>query len=409
MSSLSISSYFPFERVKIVNQHIHGQADSAMIYFQPDLRYSPLCHQCQTPALSVHTQGCRRTIFDLNMASARTWLDVEYRKIWCQQCNGVRVEHLSFCNTGQRVTHRLARYIHELCKHMTIKEVAKRFDLHHTTVKDIDKSFLEEEFRQTDYTSLRILAFDEIALKKGHTYMTVVLDYLTGRVVWMGSGRKKETLDAFFSGMTPQQKASIEAVAMDMWDPYINRVQAHCPGANIVFDFFHIVQGFGKVIDKVRRSEYLKADEEGKAVLKGSRYLLLKNEENLTEKQRPRLEILLAINETLNKVYLLKDQLKLIFYYSDRDIVKTHLDDWCAMASTINHSAIQAFMKQLRNHEYGILNHADFPIGTNELEGTNNTIKVIKRKAYGYHDEEYFALKVKQAFPGKVFNQLFPS
>jgi len=203
--------------------------------------------------------------------------------------------------------------------------------------------------------------------------MTVVLDYLTGRVIWMGPGRKKETLDAFFAGMTQPQKDAIEAVAMDMWDPYINRVQFHTPQAHIVFDHFHIVQSFGKVIDKVRRSEYLKADEEGRAVLKDSRYLLLKNEENLTEKQRPRLDELLALNETLNKVYLLKDQLKLVFYYSDRDIVKTHLDDWCDMASTITHSAIKAFVKQLRRHEYGILNHADYPIGTSELEGTNNT------------------------------------
>jgi len=152
MSTLSITAFFPFKRVKIVNQHVHGQAESAMIYFKPDLRYHPLCHKCQTPALTVHTQGCRRMIFDMDMASAHTLLDVEYRKIWCSQCNGVRVEHLSFCHAGRRVTHRLARYIHELCKHMTIKAVSERFDLHPTTVKDIDKTFLEKEFGQTDYT-----------------------------------------------------------------------------------------------------------------------------------------------------------------------------------------------------------------------------------------------------------------
>ncbi len=407
MSNLSIAAYFPFTRVKITEQTVHDDAEAAMIYFKQDLRYRPLCHDCQTPALTVHTQGRRRSIQDLHLASKEVWLDVEYRKLWCEQCNGVRVEHLSFCDAGKRVTHRLARYIHGLCKVLTIKEVAKRYDLHPTTVKEIDKSFLAEEFGETDYSDLRVLAIDEIALKKGHRYMTVVLNYLTGRVVWMGEGRSMETLDNFFAGMTNQQKATIEAVAMDMWEAYINRVEHHCPEANIVFDFFHVVQGFGRVIDKIRRDEYLNASQEDRDILKGSRYLLLKNEENLTEKQRPGLEKLLAMNETLNTVYILKDQLKMVYYYSDRDVAKETLHDWCAMAETVSHPSMRSFIKQLRFFEDGILNHADYPIGTSDLEGVNNKIKLIKRRAYGYHDSDYFALKVKQAFPGKNSTNFF--
>ena len=407
MSNLSIAGYFPFKRVKITDQTVHDDAESAMIYLKQDLRYRSLCHDCRTPALTVHTQGRRRFVQDLNLATKAVWLDVEYRKVWCERCNGVRVEHLSFCDAGKRVTHRLARYIHDLCKVLTIKEVAKRFDLHPTTIKEIDKSFLAEEFGETDYSDLIILSIDEIALKKGHTYMTVVLNYLTGRVVWMGEGRSMETLDKFFAGMTNEQKATIEAVAMDMWEAYINRVKHHCPQANIVFDFFHVVQGFGRVIDKIRREEYLKASQEDREILKGSRYLLLKNEENLTEKQRPRLQKLLAMNETLNTVYILKDQLKMVYYYSDRDMVKETLDDWCAMAETISHPSVLAFINKLRFFEDGILNHADYPIGTSDLEGVNNKIKLIKRRAYGYHDSDYFALKVKQAFPGKNSTNFF--
>jgi len=407
MSGLSIAAYFPFMRVKITKQTVHDHAESALIYLKPDLRYRPVCHKCQTPALTVHTPGRRRFIQDLNLADRAVWLNVEYRKVWCPQCDGVRVEHLSFCQAGKRVTQRLARYIHDLCKVLTIKAVAERFDLHPTTVKDIDKSFLAPEFGPTDYTGVRILAIDEIALKKGHNYMTVVLDYLTGRVVWMGEGRGKETLDRFFAGMSCDQKAAIEAVAMDMWEPYINRVQHHCPQAHIVFDFFHVVQGYGRIIDKIRRDEYLKATDQDREVLKGSRYLLLKNQDHLTEKQRPRLQKLLAMNETLSTVYVLKDQLKLLYYYDDREKVKQALDDWCAMAQSIRHSSMQNFIKKLRFFEYGILNHADYPIGTSNLEGVNNKIKLIKRRAYGYHDSDYFALKVKQAFPGKTFTNFF--
>jgi transposase len=386
-------------RVKITGQTVHSDiADSAMIRMAPDLRYRPLCHHCHTPAGTVHSNGHSRFIRDLNMAAAQVWLQVEYRKVWCDNCNGVRVEHLSFADASKRVTDRLAQYIYDLCKMLTVHDVAEHLDLNPKTIKAIDKSFLEKGFGWTDCHDLRVLAIDEIALRKGHNYMTVVMDYFSGRVVWMNEGRSKETLDRFFAEMTDRQKEAIEAVAMDMWEPYINRVKHHCPNANIVFDFFHVVQAFGRVIDKVRREEYLKANEQDRKVLKGSRYLLLKNEENLTDKQQSRLKDVLELNSTLNMLYVLKDHLKLIYYCNDRQKAKKTLDDWCEMAGQIEHPSVKGFIRRLRFFEYGILNHADYPIGTSKLEGVNNKIKVIKRKAYGFHDSEYFALKVKQAF-----------
>jgi len=399
MSDISIARYLPFMRVKITGQTVHGDnADSALITLMPDLRYRPVCHECGRPAVTVHSQGYRRHIRDLNLASAQVWLQVGYRKIWCNDCGGARVEQLSFAHASQRVTHRMARYIYGLCEKMTVKEVAEHLDLDPKTVKQIDKEYLAEEFGDTNTDNLRVLMIDEIAVRRGHRYMTVVADYFSGRVIWMGPNRDKKTLGKFFATMTPEQKDAIEAVAMDMWEPFINRVKHHCPQAQIVFDFFHLVQSFGRVIDKVRRDEYLRATEKDRKVLKGSRYLLLKNEENLTDKQRDRLKNVLELNSTLSTLYILKDQLKLVYYYSDRETVKRVLDEWCEMARQIDHSSVQAFIKRLRFFEYGILNHADYPIGTSQLEGINNKIKVIKRKAYGFHDDNYFALKVKQAF-----------
>lgn len=399
MSDLSITDYLPFKRVKIIGQTVHGDnADSALIQLEQDQRFHPTCHSCGELSITTHSQGHRRMIRDLNMASAQVWLDVEYRKIWCHTCEGVRVEHLSFANATRRITDRLALHIYGLCKMMTIKEVAKHLDLNPKTVKQIDKEFLEKEFNKTDTNGLRVLMIDEIAIRKGHNYMTVVADYFTGRVIWMGSNRNKKTLDAFFTKMSAKQRKGIEAVAIDMWEPFINRIKHYCPKAKIVFDFFHIVQSFGKTIDKVRRDEYREASKEDQAILKGSRYLLLKNECNLTDDQRDRLEKVLDLNSTLSSLYILKDQIKLIYYYGDHDKVKQALDDWCTMAAKIEHPSIKAFIKRLRFFEYGIINHADYPIGTSRLEGINNKIKVIKRKAYGFHDNEYFALKVKQAF-----------
>jgi transposase len=400
MSGLSIADYFAFARVKVVGQAVHNTG--AILYAEPDRRWHPLCHNCRRPASTIHSQGHRRTVRDLNLVDRQVWLQVEYRKIWCPACGRARVEYLSFCNAHQRLTHRLRRYIYELCKMLSVAEVARHLDLDHKTVTTVEREFLQAEFGQTDYEGLRVLAIDEIAVKKGQQYMTVILDYDSGRVVWAGQGHDKQTLDGFFAGMTDAQKAAIQAVAIDMHDPYINRLEHHCPQALIVFDLFHVVKAFGRVVDEVRREEVRKAVGADQQVIKGSRYLLLKNRDNLRADQQDRLDELLRINQRLNAVYVLKDQLKVIYHYGNRAGAQAALEAWCTMASKIDNWWMQQFIKMLRRYAYGIVNHCVFPIGTSRLEGVNNRIKLIKRKAYGFHDTEHFALKIKQAFPGET-------
>jgi transposase len=388
----------------VVRQAVQGDdAHSALIGIEPDERFRPTCHHCGRPAATVHSKGHVRFIRDLSLASAQTTLQVGYRRVWCDHCGKARTEGLSFADASKRVTHRLARYVYDLCRTRTIAEVAKHLDLDPKTVKAIDQHFLEQDFGQTDYSDLRILAVDEIALFSGQEgYMTVILDYRTGRVVWMGQGHKAQSLEPFFAGMTEEQKQGIEAVAMDMWEAYVKAFQTHCPQAKIVFDFFHVVKGYGEVIDEVRRDEFKKADKANRDVIKGSRYLLLRNRNTLKPRQRSQLKQLLAVNERLNAVYVLKDALKHIFRYRHRTWAKKALDHWRQMAQEVDHPLIRRFIGRLRFFEYGILNHCDYPIGTSKLEGVNNKIKVTKRQAYGFHDARYFSLKIKQAFPGKL-------
>ena len=401
MSSLSIAAYFPFRRVCISAQSVAAQADLAVVDVVPDRRFRPICHRCGTAgAIQQHEV---RSIRDLNFASAQMHLRCSYRKIYCRQCGQVVVEDLGFFEPYQRVTRRLARAIGELCTVMTVSDVARHYGLDWKTVKNIDKAFLEAQYGQTDYEGLRLLAVDEIAIKKGHRYMTVVIDYVTGRVVWMSKNRKKETLDAFFAGMTDEQKQQLEAIAMDMWQPYIASVQEAVGHVKIVFDLFHVVAAFNKVIDTVRISEKKEASKEHKDVFLGAKYLLLKRR---IRKRKPRqhLKELLDINETLLKVMLLRDKLPRIWRYRHRWYAGRALDDWCGLARAVGHPAVAAFADMLERHRKGILNHCDYPIHTSKLEGINNKIKVIKRDAYGYHDERYFSLKVKQAFDPKCSN-----
>ena len=395
MPSLSIAAYFPFRRVRISGQNVATQADLAVVDVVPDRRFRPICYRCgMAGTIQQHEV---RSIRDLNFASARMHLRCSYRKIYCSQCGQVVVEDLGFFEPYQRVTKRLARAIGELCKVMTVSDVARHYGLDWKTVKNIDEAFLEERYGQTDYDGLRILAVDEIAIKKGHRYMTVVIDYLTGRVVWMSKDRKKETLDAFFAGMSDEQKQQLEAIAMDMWQPYIASVQEAVRHVKIVFDLFHVVAGFNKVIDKVRISEKAKAAEEHKDVFLGAKYLLLKRNVR-KKKHRQHLKHLLELNEMLSKVMVLRDALPRIWRYRHPWYAARALDDWCGLARAVGHPAVTAFAGMLERHRQGIMNHCKYPIHTSKLEGVNNKIKVIKRDAYGYHDERYFSLKVKQAF-----------
>lgn len=328
----------------------------------------------------------------------RVWLNYHYRKVECTRCGGFPVEDLGIADPGgPRVTRRFARYVYDLCRLLPIKQVAELLELDWKTVKAIDKRGLQEEFSETDYAGLRYLAVDEISYKKHHHYLTIVLDFETGRVVWVGKDRKAKTLDPFFANMPGFVRDSIEAVAMDMWEPYKQAVQKWCPQAAIVHDPFHIIANYSRVIDEVRREEVRQAQsEESKRYVKGTRWILLKNAENLTEKQVPRLKELLDANENLYKVYVLKDDLKAIWDHTDRVEMATALSDWCLRAREADLEPLDKFVDMLKGHVEGILNHADYPIHTGRLEGINNKIKVLKRQAYGFRDLEYFALKIKQ-------------
>ena len=398
MSAISIKPYFPFCRVRFTRQSVSDEGDLAWIVAEPDARFRPVCHVCGSPSKGVHSV-VRRPLRDLNLGAATVWINCGYRKVYCSHCHGVRVENLAFFDPYQRVTKRLARYIHDLCKMLTVTEVADHLKLDWKTVKNIDKTFLEDEFGATDYSGLHILAVDEIAIQKGHTYMTVVLDYESGRVVWLGKDRKAETLQEFFNGMSMEQKKKLEAIAMDMWDPYIKAVHDNVPHVKIVFDFFHVVQAFNRVIDKVRMAEYKKAEKSEQEIYKGTRYLLLSNKHNIRNNEaRDHLQRLLEMNETISKVMILKDCLKRIWNYRRKGWAQKRLDEWCVLARTVDNPNVQKFADMLERRAHGILNHCDYPIHTSKLEGVNNKIKVIKRKAYGFHDPRYFSLKVIQAF-----------
>lgn len=396
MSSLSITPYFPFPRIKVTKQTVIDA--TAIIEVRPNLRFSPICSQCGTQGKGIHDNHNRK-VRDMNIGDCQVYLDYHYRRIKCPQCQRATIEELGIVAPYARLTQRLASHTHHLCKKMTVQDVAEELHLDWKTVKNTDKEFLERQFGETDYSDLEILSFDEISLKK-RQYLTVGLDYLHKRVVWIGQGREANSLIPFFSRMPQEIRQNLKAVAIDMWPAFISAVRHWCPRAVIVFDFFHVVRDFNIVINKVRNQEIRKANAEEKKLLKGSRYLFLKNDEKLTPRQKCRLDEILKLNANLNAIYILKDALKLLYAYQIREKADELLQLWCLYAQQSAIPEAIDFGRKLQRHRYGILNHCDYPISTGKLEGINNAIKVIKRKAYGFRDERYFILKVKQAFDG---------
>jgi transposase len=212
-------------------------------------------------------------------------------------------------------------------------------------------------------------------------------------------------MKAFFKLMGPERCERVRAVAMDMHAAFFLEVEAHCPNAELVFDLFHVVAKYGReVIDRVRVDEAnrLRHDKRARKVIKGARWLLLRNESNITRSEdRVRLNELLDANRAIFAAYVMRDDLKHLWDYRSPSWARRAWNDWYRRAVRSRVKPLVVFAKRLATFAHGIIAHARWPLHTSLLEGMNNKIKVIKRMAYGLRDDEYFFLKIRAAFPGK--------
>lgn len=365
--------------------------------------FSPMvCDGCGGPAGGVH-DVVTREVRDLPILDAVTWLSVPRRRVLCPTC-GPRLERLSWLDRHSRVTRRLAESVARLCAVLSLKQVAAFFGLHWGTVKDIDKRHLNKALGPVDLTGVTVIAMDEFAIQKGHRYATVIIDPTVKRVLWVGRGRGRKDIRPFFKLLGRKGRKQLKAVVMDMNGAYEAEVRHQCPEAEIVFDLFHVVAKYGReVIDRVRVDEAnrLKHDKAARKVVKSARWLLLRNRENIKkDEDRVRLDELLAANQVLMTAYVLKDDLKSLWSHRHEADARAAWDSWFSRAMESGITALVSFARKLETYLSGILAHAKWPLHTSLLEGINNKIKVIKRVAYGFRDDEYFFLKIRAAFPG---------
>jgi transposase len=291
---------------------------SIHIHLRPRHGWWGGCGQCGCTGCEYHDRTVR-IVRDLPVFEHPVKLHVVVRRVVCPVC-GPRREAIPWLDAYARVTTRLADTVCQMAEIMTIKDVSKRFSLAWHTVKNLHKGYLKRLMEPVDLSDVTQLIIDEFAIQKGHRYATVVVDALRKRVLWVGRGRSRVSIRPFFE-LLGEHRGTIEAVALDMSSAYINEIADQCPQAKVVFDHFHVIARYGhEVIDRVRvdAANRYRHDPVQRKLIKGSRWLLLRNPESIArEKDRHHLVDLLEINKELARVYIMKEQLNHLWHHSD--------------------------------------------------------------------------------------------
>jgi transposase len=309
----------------------------------------------------------------------------------------VKLEDLPWLADNPFYTKRFAYYIGRKCRTMTISAVAKEERLDWHTVKALDKQYMQEQLRRTPVAAPRAIGVDEIAIKKGHTYRIVVSDLERKRPIWFGGeDRTEASMDQFYAWLGPTKSRKIELAIMDMWKPFGTSLQNNAPQAAIVYDKFHVMRHLAEALDKVRKDEYRRLSGKDRSYIKGQKYTLLSNRENLTLDGRKALKKLLGANKRLNTAYLLKESFGQLWGYQTEGWARRFFDQWKESLKWQRLKPYEKFAEMIERHWDGIAaySRAENKVSLGFVEGLNNKIRVIQRRSYGLRDEEYLRLKI---------------
>lgn len=377
-------------------EYVSTSYDEGQVTFsirQP--RHRLRCPSCRSNV--VRSQGSvSRTFRTIPIGRKPVQIRFDIPRVLCLSCHQTRQVELAFADPRRTYTRAFERYALGLSRHTTIKAAAEHLQVSWDVVKDIQARNLQRRFGRPRLGNLKQIAIDEIAVGKGHRYVTLVLDLLSGAVVFVGDGKGVDALKPFWKRLR-RSRAKIQAVATDMGKPYIRAVRDNLPGVVHVFDHFHVVKLFNDKLSGLRRELYRQAQSgTDRKLLKGTRWLLLKNPENLDAERNEleRLQEALRINVPLATAYYLKEDLRQIWSQPDKATAGRVLRDWMARARASGVRMLIQFADTIEEHEKGILAYYDYRISTGPLEGTNTKIQTMKRQAYGFRDQEFFKLKI---------------
>lgn len=338
-----------------------------------------------------------RRVRDLSCGDTRVLLEFEVRRVQCTSCGKVKTERLDFVADNPFYTKRFAWYVGRRCRQASIAAVAKELRLDWHTVKTLEKQYMAEQLERAGLPGPKVIGIDEISIRKGHSYRIVVSDLVRKRPIWFGGeDRSEASMAQFYAALGPRKSAGIRLAVMDMWKAFRGATQAHAPQAAILFDKFHVMRHLGKALDAVRRSEYARVSAQDLRFIKGQKYTLLSSRENLTLDGRRALQQLLAANQRLNVAYLLKESFGQLWDYRREAWARRFFEQWRASLRGQRLEPYERFAAMIERHWDGIAAYCrpENKVSLGFVEGLNNKIRVIQRRAYGLRDPEYLRLKV---------------
>ena len=327
----------------------------------------------------------------------RIYLEVEIRRVYCRRCQKVKQEKLEWLAEFPFYTKRFAFYVGRRCRGSTIQDIAKELHLNWKTVKALEKQYMREQLRRVSNPGPKVIGIDEFSLRKGHTYRLVVSDLERKRPIWFGGeDRSEESLDRFYQWLGSKKSQKIKLAVMDMWKAFRNSTAKNAPQAGILFDKFHVVRHLNEALDKVRKREYARLTGRSREYIKGQKYMLLSRWEHLNSDGRESLKKLLKANKRLHTAYLLKESFGQLWGYKREGWARRFFENWLCALKWQRLKPYEEFAKMIDRHWDGIAAfcQSENKVSLGFVEGLNNKIRVIQRRAYGLRDEEYLRLKV---------------
>ena len=349
------------------------------------------CSRCGKPC-RVRDRLQRRSWRHVPLWGIPTRLVYRPARVECKSCRAIVVESIPWSTGKCGLTSGLAHLLSSLARLLAWDVVARLFRVHWNTVQSAVRQAVTYGLRHRQMGSVLYIGIDEISRRRGHVYVTNVYDLSERRLLWSGEGRDKQTLERFFQEYGQALRGRVKGVCCDMWQPYMDVLEQQLPEVTLVFDKFHLIRHLNQAVDEIRRQEAATLKADNPELLKRSRYLWLKNPENLTDKQRARLGYLERLNLRSGRAYLLKESFRELWTYARKGWAKRFLAKWFWWATHSRLTPMRDFAWLLRNHEEGVLNYFDMPITNGIVEGLNNKAKVISHRCYGFRTAKNYIL-----------------
>lgn len=325
------------------------------------------------------------------------YIEFEVRRIVCKKTGLRRQEYIEWVSDNPFYTKRFADFVGRKCRGMTLSDVAKELCLDWHTVKELEKHYMRRQLAAAPKAAPRVIGVDEISVKKGHSYRIIVSDLERRRPIWFGGqDRTQKSMDEFYKELGPQKCHQIRLAVMDMWKPFRNSAQQYAPNAAILFDKFHVLRHLGKALDTVRKQEYARLTGGRRKFIKGQKYVLLSHRENLSPGGKKSLKLLLGANNRLSKAYILKESFSQLWDYDSEAWARKFFENWKKSLRWQRLKPYEKFAQMIDRQWDGMAAYCkpENKVALGFVEGLNNKIRVIQRRAYGLRDEEYLRLKI---------------